>query len=64
MDDLFELLAELVDALEQRDASEPEMGWQAGADVQRLERRLVAEFRAAGPRLFDERPDRFLVATH
>lgn len=45
MDDLLELVGDLVDALERRDAAEPDLGWDADRDVRRLERQLVAEYR-------------------
>jgi hypothetical protein len=47
MNELLDLLDDLVAALERREGAEPDMGeWEADRDVGRLERQLVAEYRA------------------
>jgi hypothetical protein len=45
MDRLLELVEELVEAVERRDCAEPDMaGWEAEADIRRLQRLLVLEY--------------------
>ncbi|MFL5779306.1 MAG: hypothetical protein ACJ761_10220 [Chloroflexota bacterium] len=47
-DPLFDLVADLVDALQQRDASEPDAPrWEAEARIRRLELSIAREFQMA-----------------
>jgi len=57
MDELLELVGELVDALERRDAAEPDLGWDADRDVRRFERQLVAEYRTVRVRELATAPE-------
>ncbi len=66
MDDFIDLVERLADAIERREAAEPDLGgWEAEAEVRRLERRLVTEVRLA--RVLDPRalePDARVFAGH
>jgi uncharacterized protein Yka (UPF0111/DUF47 family) len=65
MNRLLQLVDELVEAVERRESAEPDLAaWEAEADIRRIQRQLVLEYRQVARIPVERADERRLVATH
>jgi hypothetical protein len=65
MDRLIDLVEELVEAIERRESAEPDMAaWEAEADIRRIQKLLLREYRQTARALPEDDYSSPLIATH